>query len=96
MSLQVWRHPKAADDLLEIWLYIGRDNVRAADRLLARIEESCSKLVDYPAIGPARDDIGPGIRMLSVGRYLILYRQRRDRVEIVRVVHGARDVSNLD
>lgn len=95
MSLRVWRHPKADDDLLEIWLFVARDSVRAADRLLDSIEEKCRLLATYPAIGPARDDIGPGIRTVSVGPYIVLYRQREDRVDIVRVVHGARNLSDL-
>ncbi len=95
MSVRVWRHPKADDDLLEIWLFIARDSVSAADRLLNTIEEKCSMLADHSAIGPARDDIGPGIRILSAGSYLVLYRLRKDRVDIVRVVHGARDLRDI-
>lgn len=52
-------------------------------------------LADHSAIGPARDDIGPGIRILSAGSYLVLYRLRKDRVDIVRVVHGARDLRDI-
>ncbi|MBO9132681.1 type II toxin-antitoxin system RelE/ParE family toxin [Rhizobium sp. B230/85] len=35
------------------------------------------------------------IRLSAVGRYLILYREDVDGVEIVRVVHGARDLPKL-
>jgi toxin ParE1/3/4 len=76
-------------------LYIARDNVAAADKLLESIEAKCRLLVDHPAIGPARDDIGRGIHTLTVGRYLVLYRIGQERVEIVRVVHGAKELRNL-
>jgi plasmid stabilization system protein ParE len=40
----------------------------------------------------ARPDIAPNLRYLPVRRYLILYRETAGGIEIVRVVHGARDV----
>jgi toxin ParE1/3/4 len=95
VSIRVWRHPKAQDDLLEIWLHIAKDNVAAADRLLDRIASRCAGLADFPEIGPAREDIGRGVRVLTVGNYLVLYRANRERVDIVRVVHGARDLRNF-
>jgi toxin ParE1/3/4 len=95
VSVQVWRHPRAAEDLLDIWLFIARYSVAAADKFLDRIEERCRMLVAFPEIGAVREDIGPGVRVLTVDRYLVLYRARRDRVDIVRVLHGARDISDL-
>jgi toxin ParE1/3/4 len=92
VSVRVWKHPKAQDDLLEIWLRIAKENVAAADRLLDQIELKCRTLVDFPEIGPPREDIGRGVRVLTVGNYLVLYRAGRQRAEIVRVVHGARDL----
>ena len=95
MSIRVWRHPKAQDDLLEIWLYIAKDNVSAADRLLDRIASKCARLADFPEIGPAREDIGRDVRALTVGNYLVLYRASKERVDVVRVVHGARDLRDF-
>jgi toxin ParE1/3/4 len=95
MSVQVWRHPKAEEDLLQIWLFVARDSISSADRLLDEIDKKCRLLADHPAIGPARREAGPDIRVLFVRKYLVLYRIRRRRVEIVRVVHGARDLQDL-
>lgn len=95
MSTPVWRLPKAADDLLEIWLYIARDNVSAADKVLDSIDARCRMLAEFPEIGTLREDIGPSVRVLVVGNYLVLYRARDDRVDIVRVLHGARDLRDL-
>ena len=53
-------------------------------------------LVDHPKIGAVRDDIRPGLRYLVSGSYLLLYRLVSDaEVEIVRVVHGHRDLFGL-
>lgn len=95
MRLEIWRHPKVDDDLLEIWLFIARDNVAAADRVLDHIEAKLRLLADYPEIGRGRPDIAPNARMLPVLNYLVLYKLADERVEIVRVVHGARRLEAL-
>lgn len=84
--------PAAEQDLEDIWLYIARDNLRAADKLLDRIEEQCKLLADHPQLGRARDDFARGLRYHPVANYLILYRIVRKGVDIVRVVHGARNL----
>lgn len=89
------RTAQAEEDLIDIWLYIAHDDVRAADRVLDDIEEKLLLLADQPGLGPARSDIAPELRYSPVRRYLILYRQITDGIEIVRVVHGARDVPTL-
>jgi toxin ParE1/3/4 len=89
------RTARADEDLIDIWLFIAHDDVRAADRVLDDIEEKLLLLADQPDLGPARPDIAPDLRYFPVRRYLILYRQITDGIEIVRVVHGARDVPAL-
>jgi toxin ParE1/3/4 len=39
-----------------------------------------------------REDIGAGIRCIVVGEYLIFYRPIADGIEIMRVLHGRRDI----
>jgi toxin ParE1/3/4 len=48
-----------------------------------------------PEVGPARQDIALGLRLLPVERYVILYRIIDGGVEVVRVVHGARHLPAL-
>ena len=89
------RTAEAENDLLSIWDYIAQDNPDAATRLLRTIDEKCALLAVHPQLGPARPDIAPDMRYFPVGSYLILYRIIRDMVEIVRVVHGARDLEAI-
>lgn len=84
------RTARAEEDLIEIWMYIAEDNPAAADKLIERIDAKCRMLAENPALGQARPDIAPELRYFPVERYLILYREISDGVEIVRVVHGAR------
>ena len=92
---QVRRTKTARRDLLQIWQYIAQDNSAAADQLLARIEERSRQLASHPRAGTPRDDLAPGLRSYAVGRYLVFYNTIADGIEIVRVLHGARDIERL-
>lgn len=86
---------KAREDLIGIWLHIADDDPMAADRVLDRLDDAASHLADHPEMGAARDDIRPGLRYLISGSYLLLYRITDSGVEIVRAVHGRRDLIGL-
>lgn len=93
--MRIRRLPQAIRDVDEIWEWIAADNIRAADRLGARIAETTDRLADFPESGTPRSELGPGLRSLVVGHYLVLYRVGPDSVDIVRVVHGARELRAL-
>ena len=92
MAKRVKRTAKSDLDLLSIWSHIAHDNLDAADALLDRFEEKALKLARNPKLGPARDDISPGLRIFPVGNYVLLYREIPTGIELVRVVHGARNL----
>lgn len=88
--------PKAEADLGEIGDYIAQDDPDAAVRLVESIRDRFRKLGDFPAMGRARGRIAPGMRSFPVGDYLIFYRIVKPAgVEIVRVIHAARDLRKL-
>ena len=91
----VRRTAQADEDLMALWVYIAQDTPKAADHLLDEIEDKFGLLSEQPRLGPARPDIAPELRYVPVGRYLILYREMADGIEVVRVVHGARRLSHL-
>ncbi|WP_246093986.1 MULTISPECIES: type II toxin-antitoxin system RelE/ParE family toxin [Mesorhizobium] len=68
----------------------------AADRLLDRIEARWQQLATYPFSGAPRDNIAPDIRHLVVGDYLTLYRVGDDAIEVIRVLHGKRNIEADD
>lgn len=70
--------------------YIAHDSPRAAGRIVAAIEGAVQLLSDYPALGrPGRVH---GTRELVVPGtpYIVPYRVRGNKIEILRVFHGAR------
>ena len=81
----------AEDDLLDIWAYIAVEDRDAATSVLRSIHEKCRFLAANPKAGPARPDIAQEMRYGVAGRYLVLYREIEGGVEVVRVLHGARD-----
>jgi toxin ParE1/3/4 len=93
--MKVRRLPQAVRDVDAIWDMIAADDPLAATRLIERIGGRTAMLADHPESGRARPEIGDGIRSLTSGKYLILYRIGPDSVDIVRVIHGARDFLGL-
>ena len=99
---RVFRSPAAERDMEEIWLTIAADNPSAATRVVRAIGARIDQLADHPRLGPRRPDIQRAARVLVEGPYLILFETHPDtdeglveRVEIVRVIDGRRDLPNL-
>ena len=92
---RIQRTPRADQDLEELWFFIAQDDPAAADRWIDTLEEKIGLLADNPLMGPARPDIARELRYHPVGNHLLLYRVIQGGIEIVRVVHGARDLLNL-
>ena len=82
----------AERDLVDIGNFIARDSPANSTQFITRLEEHCQLLVAHPLLGRARDELAPALRSLAYGRYVIFYRAVADGVEIVRVLHGARDI----
>lgn len=83
-------------DLREIRDYIGKQNPEAARRLMLRFVQSFRLLANRPELGHVREDLPePSLRFWPVGSYLIAYVAERRPIEIVAVVHGARDIPSL-
>ena len=87
--------PLAQADLDGIWDHVAADNPTAADRLLERFQETFAILARHPSIGQARDELRPGLRSFSVRNYVVYFQFVEDRLRVVRVLHGARDVATL-
>jgi toxin ParE1/3/4 len=88
--VQIKFSTRAQRDLKAIWLFIHAENPSAADRLLKSIDHRIQQLRDHLFSGQTRYDLGPGIRHLVAGQYLVLYRAAQDHILIVRVFHGNR------
>ncbi len=87
--------PQAENDIEEISNFIAQDNYRAAMNWIDAIEQKCDRLVDMPKLGISLGNARQNARMISMGKYIILYRETKTGIEIARVVHGARQWQDL-
>ncbi|MGV8853708.1 MAG: type II toxin-antitoxin system RelE/ParE family toxin [Devosia sp.] len=83
--------PAAFRDLLDIGDYIAIDNRRRARTFVAELRAACRSLGHDSLCYPYQQEL-TDIRRMPVGNYLVLYRVLDDRVQIVRIVHAARDI----
>jgi toxin ParE1/3/4 len=93
---RIIRRPKAEQDLGEIYDWIADSSISSADRYIERIISTIGKLADMPNIGSHRLPTYPDIRSFPIGNHLIFYRPIPDGIEVVRVIHGAKDWENDD
>lgn len=93
MPHKVKRLPRALSDGLDIWLHIAADNMTAADELADRLDQAIERLSEYPELGPERASLGRGMRIFPVESLVIFYRIGPEIVEIIRILHAARDIT---
>jgi len=88
--------PRALADLDDIWLYIAQDSISAADHVLDEIYAAIKEMAQMPGMGHTREDLtSRPLRFWPVYSYLIVYRAEADRIEIVRVLSGYRDIETM-
>lgn len=82
-------------DIDEIWQYIAEDSPEAADRQIDELHWIFCLLAANSLIGRSRSDLGINIRQLPHKNYNLFYIPTKIGIEILRVVHGARDVIQI-
>lgn len=99
--MTIARRDEVLRDLLDLSIYIAQDSPEAAFRFLHAAEQTFHDLERMPKIGAPRefkDARLAGIRIWLVRgfpKHLIFYRPLEDGVEIIRVLHSARDIAGL-
>jgi toxin ParE1/3/4 len=87
--------PRASADLAEIWAFIAEDSIKHADKFAALIDGHFQGLARRPQMGRSRSELAPDLRSFPVGQYVIFYLPLPKGIEIVRVLHGARDIEPI-
>jgi toxin ParE1/3/4 len=102
MTSPVTVRPRARLDLLDQFFYFGEQaTVELAERYIAAVEESCRQLVKHPHMGKLYDSgIArlQGMRRFPVTgfeKHLIFYLPQEHGIDVIRVLHGARDIGSL-
>ena len=88
--------PEAEGDLAAVADFISRDNPQRAVSFVRELRSKCLILADFPRAYPLLPRYEQrGIRRRSHRDYLILYRVTGDHVDVLRIVHGRRDLDAI-
>ena len=89
--------PEAAADLQEIRTYLTQEAGPSITKsVFAKIREAFVQLARTPGMGHSREDLtDEPLRFWSVFSYLVIYDPATKPIEIVRVLHGRREVDSI-
>jgi toxin ParE1/3/4 len=87
--------PEAQSDLVEIGGHIALDSERHAEDFVESLRDKAQLIVLAPRIYRLRPDRGPGLRSAAIGEYVIIFRIIENGIEVLHIVHGARDLKRL-
>jgi toxin ParE1/3/4 len=86
----------ANDDLERIADYLGANyGLPTSEQFIQGITARLQYVAQFPRIGRSREELSPGLRSLPYQQYLIFYTIQSSTIEIVRVVSGYQDLTNL-
>lgn len=87
---------RARRDLRAIAAWISKDRPLAAQKIAVGLRVACAMLAKQPyayQFAEGRED--KGVRRAPYSRYLVLYRAEASHISVVRILDGARDITNL-
>lgn len=87
--------PLARGDISDIWDFIAEDSVLQADSWVDSLDEKLQLLATQPLMGRVREELFENLRSHPFGRYVIFYMPLSDGVDIIRVIHSARDLDSI-
>ena len=96
MSRATSKTPAALRDLNHIAATLSESNLRTANRFLSSAEATFERLADMPGLGSPCliEYVDQPIRVWPVRgfrNYLVFYREVDTGIEVIRILHGARD-----
>jgi toxin ParE1/3/4 len=84
----------AAADLENIWKYHAvHASFRVADEVVERLDATLRRVLAlHPESGRKRLEFGSDVRSFPIAPYVVFYRVARRHVQVLRVLHGHRDI----
>lgn len=91
--MRIVRRDRFSEDVIAAWAYIAIQSPRAAETFLERVEAAVALVSVFPEGRPERDDISPPVRTMRAKgtRYVLVYRISEDQLNLLRLIHSARD-----
>lgn len=85
----------AVEDLKNIWGYVAEYDENAAGKLVKEIQKKFILLRDNLLVGREQNELLVGLRSFVVKNYFIFYLSNDDGIDVLRVLHGSRDIESL-
>jgi len=89
---RVRRSEQAQEDLETILDYLDRQSAQVADRFAVKFDETCDFYAAHPRIGEAAREYAPNLYHFTVWNYAVFYRPFDGGIELIRIIHGSRDI----
>ena len=89
----------AQNDIGELLSYIASNNVSGAEEFIREMQNQVDSLKTFPyrcAVIPERDSLTDSFRHLLFGPYRTIFQVADSTVHILRVIHGARLIDQLE
>lgn len=101
MIRPIWISPRAEQDIVQLATYIGRDSGDAANRFLDAVDQLFDRIAQSPKIGQVFGVPNPRLagmrasRVIGFLNHLAFYLPNDSGIQIVRVLHGSRDLDAI-
>ena len=101
MSRSINKRLAAQQDLLEHFVYLGRQSLDLADRFLEATEQTFRQLADTAGLGSPWEFAGPRFSELRFWpvkhfpNHFVFFYESAAEIEVVRVLHGAQDLARI-
>ena len=87
---------EADNDIEDIFKFTKEEfGLEKAVSYFQQFDMSFAQIIENPVLGRERSDIREGLRSIIQGSHVIFYRILEDRIRIVRVLHGSRDLPTI-
>ena len=84
----------ALQDLKEMRDFIAKDKSGIASQYMTMLKQKCELLVSSPGLGVQRDEYCK-LYKFPVDSYLIFYRPSQTGIDVIRILHGNRDIDSV-
>lgn len=101
MTARAVIRPEASRDLDEQFEYLAEQSTELATRFLAAVRASVQRLVEQPDLGVSRGFTHEALRdvrawmVRGFPKHIIYYRPDPGGIEVIRLLHGSRDIVAL-
>ena len=87
--------PAAQRDIRAIYNFIEDQSEKNAAKVVRALYDEFDTIADMPGIGHTRPGLHDDtLRVIAVYKYLVIYDPTSKPLQILRVIHGARDLGN--